>query len=274
MSELQKLSGIYRIRNLETGAMYIGQTSQSFDKRWSKHRRTLRAGRHENGHLQSSYNKHGKDAFEYKILEVIPQGDMSDKEFESHLNEREIILVDEHDTFENGYNMSEGGRGHLGRTLSAEHRANLSAASKGKPWTPEERAAYETNGRNVTPETRAKISKTLIGNTRTLGHVLTKDHKAKISAAQRGIKRGPMSEDHKVNLSKAKKGKKLGPQSAEHKAKLSAALAGNTRALGHKHTAEAKAKMSAAKTGKSTALKGKPWSAARRAAQEARKGWL
>ena len=264
-------SGIYRIKNLETGVMYIGQTSETFAGRWRRHRSALRSGRHENEHLQRSYDKHGKDAFEFKVLEVLPQGDMTDQEFSDYLNEREIVLIDELDTFENGYNMSAGGRGHLGRTLSEEHRANLSASSKGKPWTAAERAAYETNGRNVTTETRAKISKTLIGNTRTLGHALTKDHKAKISAALKGIKRGPMSEDHKSNLSKAKKGKKLGPQSAEHKAKLSAALVGNTRCLGYKHTPETKAKISVAKMGKSTALKGKPWSAARRAAQEARK---
>ena len=272
MSELQKRSGIYRIKNLETGAMYIGQTSETFASRWGRHRRALRAGYHDNEHLQRSYDKHGPIAFEYKILEVVPQGDMNDHEFSDYMNAREIVLIASHDTHQNGYNQTDGGRGHLGRTVGAETRSKLSAAAKGKPWTPEERAAYETNGRNVTPETRAKISKTLIGNTRTLGHVLTKDHKAKISAAQKGIKRGPMSEDHKANLSKAKKGKKLGPQSAEHKAKLSAVLVGNTRALGHKHTPETKANMSAAKMGKSTALKGKPWSAARRAAQEARKG--
>jgi len=269
-----KQSGIYRIKNLETGAMYIGQTSETFASRWGRHRRALRALRHENEHLQRSYVKHGKGAFEYKILEVIPQGDMTDQEFVDYLNEREIILIAEHDTHQNGYNMSDGGRGHLGRRLSAEHRAKLSAAAKGKPWSPEERAAYETNGRNVTPETRAKISKTLMGNTNTLGHTLSKEHKAKISAAQKGIKRGPMSEDHKANLSKAKKGKKLGPHSAEHKAKLSAALVGNTRWLGRKHTAKTKAKISAALMGHKSPLKGKPWSAARRAAQEARKGRL
>ena len=136
-----KQSGIYRITNLETGAMYIGRTAETFASRWGRHSRELKVGRHKNVHLQRSYDKHGPSAFEYKILEVIPQGDMSDKEFSNYLNEREIILIDEHDTHQNGYNQTDGGGGMLGLDANAETRAKMSKARKGKPWSPARRAA-------------------------------------------------------------------------------------------------------------------------------------
>jgi len=241
MSELQKLSGIYRIKNLETGAMYIGQTSETFARRWSKHRCTLKAGRHENEHLQRSYNKHGKDAFEYKILEVIPQGDMADKEFSDYLNEREIILIAEHDAFENGYNFTEGGCGRMGYTftMSEEQKTKLSEAHMGKKHSTEARAKMSRarTGKTFSAEHKAKLSAALAGNTRTLGHKHTPEHKAKISAA-------------KMGKSTALKGK---PWSAARRAK------GNP-----KRSAETRAKMSAAQ-------KGKPWTPAQRAAYEARK---
>ncbi len=158
--------GIYRIKNLETGAMYIGKTAQTFAKRWGRHRRALRSSRHRNAHLQSSYNKHGPAAFEYKVLEVIPRGDMSDKEFIEHMNEREVILIAEYDARQNGYNQTDGGGGALGwdpapetkakiskaqigkkKALGYRHtdeaRANMSASKTGKPWSTERRARHE-----------------------------------------------------------------------------------------------------------------------------------
>ncbi len=196
-------SGIYGIKNLETGAMYIGQTAQAFARRWGKHRRALKAGQHINDHLQNSYNKHGKDVFEYKVLEVIPQCDMSDQEFLDYMNAREIILIAEHNTLENGYNQTDGGGGVRGFTYtpSEEHKAKISAAKKGK--------------------------------------ALSAEHRARLSAAHKGYK---FTDEARANMSAALKGKKHGPMSKEQKVKLS------------------------------VAMKGKPWTAARRAAQEARKG--
>ena len=163
-------SGIYRIKNLVTGALYIGQTSETFTGRWGRHRRALKACRHTNAHLQNSYNKHGKDAFEYRVLEVVPRGDMSDKEFESYLNEREIILISELDTLKNGYNFTEGGGGTRGYAVSEEAKAKISRAHK---------------GRKTSAETKAKMS-----------------------AAAKGKKKGPFTAEHRANLSAAQKGKK------------------------------------------------------------------
>ena len=62
--------GVYVIRNIENGKMYIGSTSTSFRKRWENHKRKLRKNKHPNDHLQASYNKYGKDCFEFQIIEI------------------------------------------------------------------------------------------------------------------------------------------------------------------------------------------------------------
>jgi len=269
-----KQSGIYRIKNLETGTMYIGRTAQPFASRWADHRRALKAGCHDNSHLQRSYNKHGKDTFEYKAIEIVPQDNMSDQEFNDYLNKREMILIAEHDTFSNGYNLSEGGGGALGHTVSAEARAKISASAMGRTLSAETRAKISAvqTGRKASDETKANMSKSLMGNTNAKGNrgrKHTAEHRAKISKAQMGY---AASEATRAKISKALKGRKL---SDDHKAKLSSAFEGRTittktRAKiseslkGHPVTTKTRAKLS-------VALKGKPWTAARRAAQEERK---
>jgi G:T-mismatch repair DNA endonuclease (very short patch repair protein) len=72
-------------------------------------------------------------------------------------------------------------------------------------------------------EHRAKISKALLGNKNSLGHVLTAEHKVKLLNANLGGKRGSMSATHKTKISIAHTGKKQAPHSVETRAKLSAA---------------------------------------------------
>jgi group I intron endonuclease len=60
--------GIYKITNVKTNKAYIGSTL-NFRKRFSQHKNDLKAGRHGNTHLQSSFNKHGEASFVFEILE-------------------------------------------------------------------------------------------------------------------------------------------------------------------------------------------------------------
>lgn len=62
--------GIYCIKNVVTGRMYIG-SSINIEKRWHQHRYQLNTNRHENHYLQHSWNKHGEGSFEFSILEVV-----------------------------------------------------------------------------------------------------------------------------------------------------------------------------------------------------------
>lgn len=62
--------GVYAIRNLINGKVYIGSTIVSFKKRWASHKRKLKNNKHGNQHLQNAYNKYGNDNFEYQIIEI------------------------------------------------------------------------------------------------------------------------------------------------------------------------------------------------------------
>jgi hypothetical protein len=60
--------GVYQVLNKVTGEVYVGQSKIPNNRR-SRHWELLRGGKHENPNLQEAYDKYGKDAFVFKILE-------------------------------------------------------------------------------------------------------------------------------------------------------------------------------------------------------------
>ena len=46
-----KLCGVYQIRNLITGKVYIGSTTESFNKRFNHHKYCLSNNKHKNSYL-------------------------------------------------------------------------------------------------------------------------------------------------------------------------------------------------------------------------------
>ncbi len=81
------LSGIYSIVCKANGKGYVG-SSQNIQARWKKHLYFLRKGNHVNPHLQNSFNSHGEDSFEFKLIEDLPG--LSSKE----IREVEQIYLD------------------------------------------------------------------------------------------------------------------------------------------------------------------------------------
>lgn len=65
-------SGTYAIVNTATGYQYIGST-KDFDNRRGEHFHALRSGKHINVWLQRSFDKHGKEAFDFIVLEECPE---------------------------------------------------------------------------------------------------------------------------------------------------------------------------------------------------------
>ena len=59
--------GIYSITNIINYKKYIGQ-SIDIKRRFSDHRWALRHNKHENDHLQKSFNKYGIDCFVFEII--------------------------------------------------------------------------------------------------------------------------------------------------------------------------------------------------------------
>lgn len=76
-------------------------------------------------------------------------------------------------------------------------------------------------------DSKEKISKSLLGNIRTLGHTLSEEHKKKCSEALTGRK-----------------------YSKESKVKMSESLKGNTRWAGKKHKEESKSKIGSSENGR------------------------
>lgn len=67
--------GIYKIQNITDNKVYIG-SSINIKSRQYKHFWMLNVGSHYNSHLQSSYNKFGKDSFIFEILELCDPEDL------------------------------------------------------------------------------------------------------------------------------------------------------------------------------------------------------
>lgn len=62
-------SGIYRIKNIVTDMVYIGQ-AYNFQKRWKNHCIELNLNRHCNPYLQSAWNKYGSYNFEFGWISI------------------------------------------------------------------------------------------------------------------------------------------------------------------------------------------------------------
>jgi len=71
--------GIYKIENCITGDIYIG-SSRTIEKRKKRHFNSLLKNTHHSIVLQRAYNKYGKDAFVFTILEECLVVELFDKE--------------------------------------------------------------------------------------------------------------------------------------------------------------------------------------------------
>lgn len=87
---------IYKIENLINHKIYIGQTNNP-KRRFQEHRvKGYEADTHKV--LYYAFNKYGLDNFNFEIIEETENAD-----------EREKYWIKYYDSFENGYNMTEGG---------------------------------------------------------------------------------------------------------------------------------------------------------------------
>ena len=130
---------IYSIVNKINGKIYIGQ-STNFKKRWENHKYKLNSNSHSNPHLQFSWNKYGKDSFEFGVLEYCRKEELDDKE-DWWINHYDAT------NRKKGYNMKGGGsngfsrsketctkisKALTGRKFSETHRQHLSESHKGQ----------------------------------------------------------------------------------------------------------------------------------------------
>jgi group I intron endonuclease len=72
---LSRSPGVYQIRCVPTGKIYIG-SAVDLKARWDIHRRKLRRGDHHNAHLQYAWDKYGEASFEFLVLEYVDKPEL------------------------------------------------------------------------------------------------------------------------------------------------------------------------------------------------------
>jgi len=149
------LSGIYFILNKVTLKLYIG-SAVYFARRRSEHFTRLAKNIHHNEHMQRAYNKYGKEAFDFIIVEIVPL----DK-----LIELETYYIAKHRTTEEdfGYNKCPFGISAIGRKHSPETIEKIRISNSGKTVPQERRdkisATLKAKNLKMSPEHKAKLIK-------------------------------------------------------------------------------------------------------------------
>lgn len=228
-----KCSGVYRIVNTVSGKVYVGSAAHSLAYRCKSHRGCLNQDRHPNRHLQSSWNKHGSEAFEFQILEKCDS---------KICIEREQFWIDWH--LEGDFqlfNICLVAGSQLGTKRSEEFCKANGDRGRGRKLSPEviEARRQSQIGQKRTgqalqnlreaqnrPEVKAKVREGLASSEKNQLRLSsmkgkfkhTDEAKRKMSLARKGV---PKTEEFKRKLSEAKKGHSVSP---ETRAKISATL--------------------------------------------------
>lgn len=168
---------IYSIINKHSGKIYIGSTRQKWNIRRSNHWTKLIAGKHHSPHLQNSYSKWSKsglgvnDIFEFVVIEDnVDLDDLISRE-QFHLDNAIQRLGSDMiynsgicaDNPRTGLKHTEETKSkiraaHKNKTLTQEHKDNLSKSLKGRkcPWMEGKRGP-------MSEEHKQNISKSLSG---------------------------------------------------------------------------------------------------------------
>ena len=170
------LGYIYKISFINSSKSYIGQTIKNPHKRLKIHIQT--ADRGSGCALHKAIIKYGTGNILFDIIEECPlYCNIHDKQFT--LDEKEKYYIKLYDTFgKNGYNLTKGGEGSIGREISDETRKRLSSRATGRKLSDETKALISKSSKNkiFTQDTRDKLSKANKGKITVkdeYGHVFT-----------------------------------------------------------------------------------------------------
>lgn len=98
---MTKLGKIYLISNDVNSKLYVGQTTQSLNKRFNGHCCYSKSDRSANMYIKRAIHKYGKDKFHITLIEECPI---------NLLNDRERYWVSFYDSYNSGYNLTKGGQ--------------------------------------------------------------------------------------------------------------------------------------------------------------------
>jgi group I intron endonuclease len=225
VSSTERVSGIYQIRNLVNGKLYVGR-STNVKRRFHEHKVSLRKGTHANAHLQNAWGQYGTENFVFELIERVDNLDL--------LAKREGFHCERLGVFDSarGYNLDrvdEEGRARP----SEETRAKIRASHLGLEHTPEtcqklsnaQRALHTQRIANGTPHPNR-------------GAVRSEESRRRQSELRKGV---PLSSETRAKMSAAKKG---------HPPSQVAVLASVAKSKGVPRTAEVREKISVAQKGR------------------------
>lgn len=165
---------IYRILNVVTEQFYIGSAVNFRRRRW-EHIASLKKGTHHCMRLQTAWNEYGQDAFEFEIVEEVPDADV--------LRIEDIYLM-QNAGQERCYNTA----------MSTMQPPSVDAATREKIRETMKQLYVDPSkhprfGKKHTEETKAKISATKKANPvyPWLGKQRDAETRRKISETQRGV---------------------------------------------------------------------------------------
>jgi len=185
---------VYEIVNEINGKKYIGSTI-SKARRWRQHRNKLKNNKHNNMHLQRSWDKYGSEEFEFFVMEEV---------------QTEENLLNREDFYIKYWNY---------HTPEMIYNEALDAKAPAKGKTGEDAAFY---GEHHTAVTKQKISEFMKGkrvgkdnpmydvhrtgkDAPNYGNKHTEATKKKMRDAKKGKE---LTDEHKKYISEAKKGEK------------------------------------------------------------------
>ena len=236
------LSGVYEIKNILNGHRYIG-SSININGRLQDHKKVLRKCQHGNFHLQSAFNKYGKENFVFNPLLycdcemtlAYEQRCLDGLKPEYNIaRDAQAPMRGRSHTEETRKKMRDNHVGRTGQKCTEETKRKISQAQIGRVLS-EECKQHIREG--MTKEVREKI------NITRKGYVHSVETRHKMALARVGGK--PFlgfhhSEDSKAKISTGGLGRIV---SKEVRAKISQAMKGQQNMLGHKHSKETKQKM-------------------------------
>ena len=158
-------SGIYHIKNTVSNGIYFGRSVDVAD-RLSHHKHQLKRGVHVNKRLQHSWNKHGEQSFEFKMIW---------EETPDKLEELEGFILETvwgNERLFNHHKLSAGGflpNNKLGCfPRSEETKKKLSVAFKGREFSEQhkQKIAIGKTGLKASDETKKKMSDKRSGKAR------------------------------------------------------------------------------------------------------------
>lgn len=207
-------SGVYLIRNKSNGKVYVGSAAISLSFRIGQHRKALRLGKHNNKHLQSSWDLYGEGAFEFVVVcKCLP----------ANCTKHEQKWIDRYKSYDKrfGYNKSPTAGSPLGVRHKGQALINIQ------------------NGQlRISPEERRNRALRAVETRRKNGYIQPKSTRKKRSLLMKKRWKDPKFKEEMV--------KKLTGKVRSEETNLKHSLA----MLGRKPTKAAKRKMRLAKLGK------------------------